>query len=207
MLILVIVLGTIFYIALYLNKSNSKKSRKEINNEFWEKERKANLTRPKDLSDITYIKIPVEDLPFVQYPEDKELEEIQEAILSLAESPIANFTGISNTDLKLKYGPANINDIMSYDDNFTSLSNLLYEWGHYYYNQEDFDNARQILEYAVSCKCDVSQAYILLAEIYLADNQYDKIEELIEIASSLNTLSKESLINSLKEIGYSSFLQ
>ena len=191
---------------LYMRKSKTNKSMEQIRDDFWTKERKANLTTRKTISDIDYIKIPINDLPIVAQTNDSELAYIQSKIINLSKEPIANFTGYSNTDLKLKYGVGNINHIIECDTNFTAFATLMYEWGLYYYNQKQYQKAQQILEIAINQKSDVSKSFTLLAEIYIDSGQSDKIDTLIQIAQTLDTMVKNKIIESLKELKYSSFL-
>ncbi|HHX56310.1 MAG TPA: hypothetical protein GX705_08175 [Clostridiales bacterium] len=191
---------------LYMRNSKTNKSMEQIRDDFWTKERKANLTTRKTISDIDYIKIPINDLPIVAQTNDSELAYIQSKIIKLSKEPIANFTGYSNTDLKLKYGVGNINHIIECDTNFTAFATLMYEWGLYYYNQKQYQKAQQILEIAINQKSDVSKSFTLLAEIYIDSGQSDKIDTLIQIAQTLDTMVKNKIIESLKELKYSSFL-
>ena len=190
----------------YIHKSKNNKSMEQIRDDFWTKERKANLTSRKSISDIDYIQIPIDDLPIVEQTNDSELAYIQSKIIKLSKEPIANFTGYSNTDLKLKYGVGNINHIIECDTNFTAFATLMYEWGLYYYNQNQNQKAQQILEVAINQRSDVSKSFTLLAEIYIDSDQADKIDTLIQIAQTLDTMVKNKIINSLKELKYSSYL-
>ena len=189
-----------------MRNSKTNKSMEQIRDDFWTKERKANLTTRKTISDIDYIKIPINDLPIVAQTNDSELAYIQSKIIKLSKEPIANFTGYSNTDLKLKYGVGNINHIIECDTNFTAFATLMYEWGLYYYNQKQYQKAQQILEIAINQKSDVSKSFTLLAKIYIDSGQSDKIDTLIQIAQTLDTMVKNKIIESLKELKYSSFL-
>lgn len=205
---MVIFIVSILFINLFIfmHKSKNNKSMDQIRNDFWAKERKANLTTRKTLSDIDYIQIPINDLPFIAQTNDRELEKIQNKIIKLSKEPIANFTGCSNTDLKLKYGVGNINHIIECDTNFTAFATLMYEWGLYYYNQNKNQKAQQILEFSITQRSDVSKGFILLAKIYIDSAQSDKIDTLIQIAESLDSLVKNKIIKSLKELKYSSYL-
>ncbi|MDE7277971.1 MAG: hypothetical protein K2N98_14160, partial [Lachnospiraceae bacterium] len=80
----------------------------EKDRSFWEKERQANNTRRQPLDDLLYIKIPFERLSMQLLPDDEQAAEYKETLRTLGESKIVNFTGITNTDLKLKYGAPNI---------------------------------------------------------------------------------------------------
>ena len=93
----------LFLLQFYLKK-NSKKTRSD-NENFLKRESRANMSRKKDISNLNYITIP-DTLPFV----DTDVETIKKAqndLADLKEKKILNLTGMSNTDLKIKYGVAN----------------------------------------------------------------------------------------------------
>lgn len=196
----------IINIYLFVRRSQTNKSMSQIREDFWAREHKANLTTRKDLSDLDFIIIPMEDLPFDMETLNKELKSIQDEIIALSNQPMVNFTGLSNTDLKLKYGAANIKELIRWDTNFIALVTLLNEWGLYYYKQHQYNSARQIFEFAVDCKSDVSNTYILLANIYVQENISEKIDDLIQVAESLDSLAKNKILKSLRDLKYESFL-
>ena len=68
----------------------------KVTEEFWEKERKANSTLRGDTTDLCYITIPEKFFPLNN---DK--------INDLRDKTLVNLTGMTNTDLKLKYGILN----------------------------------------------------------------------------------------------------
>lgn len=70
----------------------------KVNEEFWEKERKANSTLRGDTTDLCYITIP-------------------EKVFPLNNDKI--------NDLKLKYGILNFKKLSEYDDNFTKFVSML----------------------------------------------------------------------------------
>ena len=113
--------------------------------------------------------------------------------------PILNLTGISNTDLKMEYGPANLNELSEADSNFTSLVRCVNQLGNRFNELGDTDNAIKILEYGIECNTDISNTYYLLAQLYIDTNQADKIQNLVDKAASLNSLSKNSIIKNLNE--------
>lgn len=171
---------------------------KQATENFWKKEREANTTRRADISQLDYIQIPLDMLPF-QETEDESLQLIQNAIRELAGKQIVNLTGITNTDLKLKYGAPNIDKLSEYDGNFTLLARNLNQWGQYLYDHNRSFDARTVLEFSIQCKSDVRNTYLLLARIYLENGQPEKIHELINTAETLNTILKNSIIDSLKK--------
>ncbi|MBO4799900.1 MAG: YfhO family protein, partial [Lachnospiraceae bacterium] len=127
------------------------------------------------------------------------LSEYQETVKNLAEYKILNLTGISNTDLKLQYGAANLEVLSLADQRFTTLARTISGWGNYLYDQGDIPEARQVLEFGISCRTDVSANYITLAKIY-KESDPERIAALKETAESLNSLTKNSIIERLEEI-------
>ena len=88
---------------------------KEIEEQFWDRERKANSTRRKPLTDLDFISIPYDSLPFTGEVGNPVIMESEAFLLGLKDAKIVNLNGISNTDLKLRYGVANLTDLTEYD--------------------------------------------------------------------------------------------
>lgn len=166
---------------------------------FWEKERRANSTRKQSLDALSYIVIPLETLPFIEVTENETLKDCQGQLISLSERKIVNLTGISNTDLKLQYGVANLNILSDYDQNYTVLIRTLYSWGKELCALGLKEEAACVLEFAMACKTDIKGCYLLLADLYAEKQEYEKIEGLIETAESLHCMMKDSIVAQLKE--------
>ena len=173
---------------------------------FWERERQANLTRKKDISNLDFIQVPVNTLPFPEI-NSEELTDVQKHILALASGKIVNFTGLSNTDLKLQYGAPNINILMEYDKNYLELVRSLYRYGRLLYELNLKEEAAVVLEYALSIKTDVSANYTLLAAIYKEKNEIDRINFVISQAESISSMTKKALLANLVAIRDSSVSQ
>lgn len=166
---------------------------------FWETEQKANQTRKQSLDSLNYIYLPMEQLPFMD-TEDAELQEIQNSIRELSKEKIVNLTGISNTDLKLKYGAPNLDTLMKYDENFTTLARLLYQWGNRLHQLCFHKEALQVLELGIKWGTDIRGHYLLLANLYIAEGRKSEIQALIDKATDLNSLNKNAIIRSLLEL-------
>lgn len=188
-----------FLVTLTLKIKLSDRKSKITKQEFLELESKANLTRKKPLDDLDYITIPLNKLPFYDN-ENEDIVSYQNEIKALSEKTIVNLTGMSNTDLKLAYGAANLDILSEYDRNFTDLVRLLYMWGQNLYDIGKVKDAKTVLEFAIDCKTDVSKNYILLANIYKDEGESSKINNLINSANELNSLMKNSIINNLKSM-------
>ena len=170
---------------------------------FWERERQANLTRKKDISNLDYIHVPVNTLPFPE-TDSEEIGDIQKHIINLASGKIVNFTGVSNTDLKLQYGAPNINILMEYDKNYLELVRSLYRYGKLLYDKQLTDEALTVLKYALSIKTDISANYTLLATIYKEKNDLEGINSVISAAEELTSMTKKALLRGLVAIRDSS---
>ena len=116
----------------------------------------------------------------------------------LAEKPIVNLTGISNTDLKLTYGAANLESLSSYDENFTDLARTLLAWAERFHELGLNDDAIAVLEFGVDCKTDIYNHYMLLGKLYVESDQKHKIPDLINIAKKLNSLNSDKIVADLE---------
>ena len=178
-----------------------KKSRRAIDRQqktFWEREREANRTRKKPLDTLDYITVPLHALPMDLCNGQPQVDECLDLIHLLSGQKIVNFTGYSNTDLKLMYGAPNITLLSEYDQNYTLLVRTLQKWASLLYEQGYQNEAKTILEYAVSIRTDVSGTYRLLASIYRAEGVPEKIDGLIETAMTLNSSMKDVIVRTLR---------
>ncbi len=185
-----------------IHKQRDKEAR--MDQEFWEKETMANNTRRKSLDDLDYIKIPFESLPMETLADDPIISEYHETLKTLADSPIVNFTGISNTDLKLMYGAPNIDLLSRYDQNYTTLVRTLQKLAQALYDKGCPQEACLVLEFAVRIRTDISASYKLLSVIYKQTGQSEKITELIPVAQNLNTSLSGHIVAMLEELAHSS---
>ncbi|MDD2969341.1 MAG: hypothetical protein PHT89_01790 [Lachnospiraceae bacterium] len=166
---------------------------------FWDRETRANSTRKKPLDALPYVRIPLDALPFQIMSEDPRILELHQAVQNLAEKKIVNLTGLTNTDLKLKYGAANLTTLSQYDQDYTMLARTLQKWALLLYENGYLNEAQQILEFAVSTRTDVSGSYRLLASIYHQTGYTSKINDLIETAKTLQSVMKNPIVRMLQE--------
>ncbi len=178
--------------------NHTKKLEDTANDAFWEKEQKGNFVRAQSTEDLVRITLP-DDLPYEEDC-DEELAPIMKKIIPLKEAEIINLTGITNTDLKLKYGLPNLEYLMECDGNFTNMVVYLNKWADYLISHLRIDDAVKVLEFAVSCHADVGNIYINLAKIYIDRNEASKVNHLIEVCSSLNSLSSNLTVDKLKAL-------
>ncbi len=191
----------LIWLSYEIKKANKKSD--ALSKDFWNREQEANAVRKQNLDLIKYITIPYDTFPINKYS-DTELNAIEQELLSLKEKRILNMTGLTNTDIKLKYGPANLTTIGEYDDNFVLMAKLINSYGNRIHELGYDDDAITVLEFGIISLTDISVNYKLLAELYANKNEADKINQLIETASKLDSLLKKTIISSLEDIKNSS---
>ena len=186
-------------IAIAVNIRKNKKDQAAIEQDFWAREREANSTRRKSLDNLDYIKIPIEKLPMSLLSDVPKAEDYKQIIQTLAELPIVNFTGISNTELKLRYGAPNIDLLCGYDQNYTLLVCTLQQWAQLLYDSGYINEALHMLEFSVSTGTDVSATYRLLCQIYIQLNTPEKIGSLYPIVEVLHSAMQKTIVRILQE--------
>ncbi len=184
----------IIFIAI-LNLSIIKNNRAQQNTEqiFWDRERKANFTRRKDISGLDYLTIPLEKIPQNLHTE------AENALVRLSGCKMLNLTGLTNTDLKLEYGAANLEELSSYDDNFTEFVQNVTVYAKELLDAGQESDARALMELAVSYHADSSTIYTMLADMYIQSGESGQIESLITSAKELNSLSKNIIVSKLND--------
>lgn len=186
-------------IALALRYRYLNKKMDNDNEAFYERERKANATLKKDISNLTYIKVPLEKFPIGQI-EDEEIKVIEDKLEALSEKDILNLVGKTNTDLKEEYGVPNFDKMQEVGENFNELTVTLVEYGNELMLRNMLDEAIGVLEYGIAIKTDVSKNYTLLGDCYKQKNQPRKIKVLREQAERYDGIMRESIIRHLNEL-------
>lgn len=165
--------------------------------EFFERERQANSVRKQPIDDLTYINVDLSIIPDIE-TDNEILTMAIKSLNALSTQKIVNLSDYSNTELKFKYGVANLPLLTEYDQNYTNFCRSLFDLGKELNNEGYTDNAIQVLEYGVTCGTDLKRHYMLLADLYEKKGRQDKIKELISSAENIKSLLKNSLINDLK---------
>ena len=184
-------------IAYERKKSDKKKASAE--EKYWSREDYANTVRRKDITHLDYIQIPLDELPFIE-TDDEELLEYYKTIRHLSEHKILNLTGFTNTDLKEQYGVANLTELSEYDENYTTLVNIITRWGARLMTLGHVSEAITVLEFGVSVGTDSSRNYYMLAEEYVKMERPDEIDRLIDSAYNIRSIMRDSILAKLREL-------
>lgn len=191
-----LILSIVFVLWLGFEIKKNNKVNTTLSDDFWKREGDANFVRPKDISSLDYLNVPLDSLPFKENTSEAILE-VQNQILTLSKKKLLNLNGLSNTDLKYQYGARNFDELASCDQNYLIFIRTLNKWAHLLQTEGYTDDAKAILEYCIELKTDISSTYTLLAQIYANEGNYGKIDDLILKAEGLNTLMKDSILQSL----------
>ena len=186
--------------AIAIMGKKGERSMKEKLEKFQERERAANEVRRKPLDDLDYLTIPDE---FFAFPSDETSHDSTEGrriLDSLKSEKIVNLTGLTNTDLKERYGVANLPDLMRFDQNYTSLVRALQMYAVYLSGSGYDAEAVKLLEFAIESKSDVSASYRLLGELYVRSGRSAELDGLIKKASELNSPLSSSIMRSLENM-------
>lgn len=189
----------IFLIWFSYERRKTDKLSKRKTDGFWEQERLANSVRRQDISDLDYLVISENRLPFKE-TDDPELIDIYERVKALLDKKIINLSEYTNTELKLKYGSANLNVLSEYDENFTRLMTLMNKWGTRLVKLGDTDAAIEVLSYAVECGSDSRNTFVALGKLYSDCGASILTEDLIKRAENLKTPMKTSIISELETL-------
>ncbi len=176
-------------LAYYIKKNDA--AQEKVMSDYWEKELKSNAVRKKDISKLNYITIPLEKIP------QKLHTSAENTLFSFADKPMLNLSGISNTDLKLEYGTANLELLSEYDINFTDMLAILPVYTQELLEAEDTATARMLLEFAIDCNADSRIVYQQLSTIYTEANEPDKILWLLKCSEELPPMTKQIIQNDL----------
>ena len=164
-----------------------------------------NITR-EDLDYITFQAEPFYPLNLLDTgscPEfierNPDVKNILSRFLFLEEQKIVNLTEYTNTDLKFKYGVANLTLLTEYDTNYNELITLLHNYGSILAKEGYSSQALSVLEYAISIGTDISGTYMLCAKIYQENKQWNKLAQLKKEAEKISTSRKDSIVRKLQE--------
>ena len=171
---MLVLLAITLVVIIVLGYYRSKVTQSQDNAEkaFWEKELAAGNTRRQDLEKLDYITIPLEQFPLgLNTDAEKEL-------VALSKERIKNFQGLSNTELKLQYGTANLDELSSYESNFIRLQQVVLEYAKELCTADRRADAIHILEFMLQNGGDTSGLYLELATLYQQEGCEEKVQHL-----------------------------
>ncbi len=187
----------IFLVVIAVRLKALDANQKKQEEDFWAKERQANITPAKDISNLRYITIPMEKFP-LNFSDDEKVLEIENELKELSTHKLLNLTGKSNTDLKLEYGVPNLELMSQIGDDFDRVCVLLNSYAKELYAVGRIDDVITVLEFAVGVGSDISESYTLLASCYEEYGMEQKIGFLRQTVQKSNLLLKNAILSKIE---------
>ena len=171
---------------LYINflMHKNKRAQENLEKQFWDREHSANFTRKKDISNLNYLIITEDKIP------QNLTTDAKKSLETLCGQKMLNLSSMSNTDLKL--------ELSACDDRFSTFERNAAIYAQELSDAGYTDQARQLLEFAVSCHVDNSSIYTQLAAIYQTGGNLSGILQLQEAAAQLAPFPQKIILEKLK---------
>ena len=122
---------------------------------------------------------------------------IEDALEEIATHRMLNLNGKTNTDLKLMYGPGNLEAVQQMGDDFSQMTILLCDYAKCLMQAERYHDALTVLSFGSSVNSDISTNYMLMGDCYQALHQERKIPAVIEQVKSLHLLLEPKILEYL----------
>ncbi|MDO5522230.1 MAG: hypothetical protein Q4G58_17175 [bacterium] len=202
----ILCLVLLFCVWLRYERKKAIKIDTEAREAFMQTEKKAQVAREKDISNLDYITVPLHTLP-IQKGVDCSLDEYIDSLLTISNKPIVNLSNYTNTELKLAYGIANFDLLSEYDENYFSLIHTLTSYGCSLYETKRYEDAKNILEYAVSIGSDIKLTFLTLAKIYADTKEDARIVGLENHVKEVLPEKSETLVSQIEKIRYYQYFE
>ncbi|MBQ9200296.1 MAG: hypothetical protein IJ141_08980 [Lachnospiraceae bacterium] len=176
----------------------NKKSKRAME-EFWNREAKANSVRRADISNLDYITFDIDKLP-INEATSLGFSDICAEIKGISNRKFLNLSDYTNTDLKMMYGPANLEALSEYDNNYNYLLRLLNKLSKELMNVNHPEYAKLVLETSIHLGSTLSSDFEMLGSIYYDANDYSSLKKLEATADNIESLSKSLILNKLNNI-------
>lgn len=163
---------------------------------FWKRELQANATPAQDITDLPYLTIPLTKFP-LDFSEDSVVLDIERQLQELSEQKILNLNGVTNTELKVRYGVPNLNTMTEIGERYNQLTLLLMDYADALLEADRRIDAITVLEYGVVIKSDISRNYTLLADCYMQQEQPQRVQYLRDQVNAMDLPLKSAILRRL----------
>jgi len=181
------------------------KVQEDVTKAFWQKEESSLVVRKKELAEEDYLhpSLTLDQLKGEDWYKalgQSGLYRYEQHLKELLDKAMVNFQHMSNTDLRLTFGTANLTVISDYEENWNSYLTTLYTLGKKLLETGETDYGIQLLEEGVRMGTDNRYHFLLLGQHYKATKNQQAFEDLVVRASSLESLTKTALLKALEEL-------
>lgn len=186
-----------------IHKNTEFNKKKQV--DFWSKESDSHAVRKKDIDPSDFLKtnpeaIPTFDASFYKSNNMHRLHHSQLQCQGLAKEPLMNLSHMLNSDVRLKYGTAQLPLIETYENNYNSYIQHLSILGNGLLELEYYTEAKRLFEEAISLGSDASHVWINLGTVYHILKDRDALIKLINKATDLDSLMQHKISVHLNEL-------
>jgi tetratricopeptide (TPR) repeat protein len=202
----VIFLSFLVFIIIYrIQLAKLDKDQNAINKLFWEREESSLFVRKKEIKPYELILPNVDSIPTYSQSEyeamgNKDLFNIQEKCITYSHTKMLNTSHLLNSEVRLKYGSANIDTVEDYEENYHQYIKLLYQLGKGFFELNRLEDAILLLEEGLHVNTEISDHLILLGKLYKTTNQKEKFTALFNYANTINSLTKNKILHELEAL-------
>ncbi len=181
---MIYVFGLTIMLAFWLNSKMRKSyaEHKKGIDEFLSDEVEANFSRKKSIEPEFFYIPNIAGLP------------VNNKVIELSEKKMLRFPErLGNTELKRRYGLANLEFITEYEENLQKYVRALLQLAEKFISEKDYTNGEAVLNECINAGSDLSKVYMLLADIYVQTDNKPKLESLKENVSSSHIFNDNEL--------------
>ncbi len=191
----VILMGLVINNAIRRSNIRSKKT----HDAFWEHERSSYKAPWRPTDDLERVTFPP-DLPLDVPVEESSLKEYQEILKTLSGERIINLSDITNTDIRLSYGKENLPELSKADARYITLLRTLNSLASGYLRLNYRDEAKSLLEFALSAGSDIKESWLSLGRYYLEEDDLASLSALRARAGASDRSSIKGIEKELEEM-------
>ena len=169
----------------------------KASSDFWENENMANSVRKKQLEDSDFVVFPFDKLPSGESFSPDPVPECLTILNDLSDKKMVNLNGISNTEVKIRFGTANISILTEYDANYESFVKNIYLLCQHLYDIGRKEEALMLSEETILTGSDSLSHYKLMIQIYREQGNFAGISWLRENAEKIKGITKGAILRAL----------
>lgn len=158
--------------------------------DFLENERQVNMSRKKDISPEFFYKPDISRLPLCGEGGNEKSARLQALVEKKAALTMIRLTEpMTNTDIKMRFGLSNLENVTNYEENYNGYVRALIDWAEALVQEGKKTEAETILLETVALQSEFSKGYYLLVDLYDSDKRHDEISNLYDIISKVDFLA------------------
>ncbi len=183
------------WLTFQLRKSRNLNEKASV--DFWENESMANSVRKKQLEDSDFVHFPFDKLPPEDSFDPEAIPECYTTLKELSDKKMVNLNGISNTEVKMRFGTANISILSEYDANYENFAKNIYLLCQHLYDLGRKEESLMLSEETILTGTDSLSHYKLIIQIYREQGNFAGISWLRENAENIRGITKGAILRAL----------